>query len=89
MSLLASCGTIDSGNTNPSGGFIGELPEAVVAIAAPYQDLKSVRIDPLDGCYIYSYAGPVETTFLPLRSLDGRPICTRQPVPVSEQGAAS
>jgi len=88
-SLLASCDTISGGNGNLSGGFIGELPEGVLAIVAPYQDLDAVRIDPLDGCYIYRYAGPVETTFLPLRAVDGRPICTQQAASVDEQEVAS
>jgi hypothetical protein len=32
---------------------------------------------PEDGCYWYRYVGPVETTYLPLRTIEGRPICTR------------
>lgn len=53
------------------------LPENVVAMAAPYQDLHSVKIDPVDGCYVYRHVGPVETTYLPLRTKNGRPVCTR------------
>jgi len=87
--LLASCDTYESGNRDSSGQFIKELPEAVVAIAAPYQDLETVRIDPSDGCYTYRHAGPVETTFLPLRSTEGRPICTRLPDDAAEQSVAS
>jgi len=87
--LLASCDTYESGNRDSSGQFIKELPEAVVAIAAPYQDLESVRIDPSDGCYTYRHAGPVETTFLPLRSTEGRPICTRLPDDAAEHTVAS
>jgi hypothetical protein len=30
-----------------------------------------------DGCYWYRYAGPVEITYLPLLTRDGRMICTR------------
>jgi hypothetical protein len=77
--LLASCGNILSGGSDPSGRFIAELPKGVLAIAAPYQDLKAVRIDPLDGCYVYRHVGQIETTFLPLRAKNGRPICTRLP----------
>lgn len=76
---LASCGNIQNGGGNPSDQFITELPEGVLAIAAPFQDLKAVRIDPLDGCYVYRHIGKVETTFLPLRARNGRPICTRLP----------
>ncbi|MFD2855951.1 hypothetical protein ACFSZS_15885 [Seohaeicola zhoushanensis] len=46
-------------------------------MAAPGQDLQDVRVFPEDGCYWYRYVGPVETTYLPLRTRDGRPICTR------------
>ena len=75
--LLAACSDVQSGNSVPSSQFIAELPDGVLAIAAPYQDLNAVRIDPADGCYVYSHAGPVETTLLPLRTVNGQPICTR------------
>ena len=84
--FLAACATTFGGPTTPTDGFIAELPEGVLALAAPYQDLTAVRIDPTDGCYVYRHVGPVETTFLPLRSRTGRPICTRPadaPVPVT------
>ena len=77
--LLAACDDFQAANSSPSDGFIKELPEGVLSIVAPYQDLNSVRIDPADGCFVYRHMGPVETTFLPLRSANGRPICTRQP----------
>lgn len=73
--LLAACATTTT-TTSPEG-YIAELPEGVLAIAAPYQDLTTVRIDPVDGCYVYRHVGVVEATFLPLRTRDGRPICTR------------
>ncbi|CUH66167.1 hypothetical protein TG4357_02275 [Thalassovita gelatinovora] len=75
--LVAAC---ENGQSSSSeGGFYKELPEGVRAIAATNQDLTAVRIDPADGCYVYRYVGPVETTFLPLRTADGRPICSREP----------
>ncbi|MBK0326939.1 hypothetical protein I5535_06475 [Rhodobacteraceae bacterium F11138] len=77
--LLSACENYEGGNAGPSNTFIGNVPEGVAEIAAPYQDLSRVRIDPADGCYVYQYVGPVETTFLPLRSKDGRPICARAP----------
>lgn len=77
--LLAACDATIGGGSGVSGGFITELPEGVLALAAPYQDLSSVRIDDADGCYYYRHVGPVETTFLPLRAKNGRPICTRAP----------
>jgi hypothetical protein len=64
-----------TGGTEPR--FLEEVPEAVRAAAAPFQDLNSVQIRPEDGCYWYRHRGPVETTFLPLRTVEGRPICTR------------
>jgi hypothetical protein len=30
-----------------------------------------------DGCYWYRHIGPVETTMLPLLTVEGRPICTQ------------
>lgn len=50
-------------------------PEQVVAMAAPWQNVASARLMPEDGCYWYEHQGPVETTMLPLRTPDGRPIC--------------
>jgi hypothetical protein len=73
--FLAACdGTVGVGVA--AGPFIQPLPEGVLAIVAPYQDLNAVKIDPADGCYVYRHVGPVETTFLPLRARNGRPICT-------------
>lgn len=74
---LSACESYEGANDSSQGGFITKLPEGVLAIAAPLQDLAAVKIDPLDGCYVYRYAGPVETTFLPLRTVNGSPICTR------------
>ncbi|WP_375266663.1 hypothetical protein [Planktotalea sp.] len=85
--LLASCETYEGGRRVSSDGFIKELPEGVLAIAAPYQDLAAVRIDPADGCYVYRHVGPVETTFIPLRSVRGRPICTQLPDADTEEAA--
>ena len=84
--LLAACEGIEGGTSNPSSQFISELPEGVLAIAAPYQDLTAVQIDPSDGCYVYRHVGPVETTLLPLRAANGRPICTRAPTEAAQTG---
>lgn len=62
-----------------SGTYTGSLPENVAAIAAPNQDVSTAFLKEADGCYWYLYSGPVETTELPLRNVDGRPICTRAP----------
>lgn len=70
-------------NINETTGHIVELPEEVLAIVAPNQNLSAVRIMPQDGCYWSQWRGPVETTYLPLRTREGRMICTR----VDEQEA--
>ena len=55
------------------------IPNEVVAIAGPGQDLTTARLDPTDGCYWYSHAGPVETTLVPLRAANGNQICNARP----------
>ena len=60
------------------GGFMRDVPEEVAAMAAPNQNLATVRLMD-DGCYWYQHAGPVETTMIPLRSKRGRPICAAAP----------
>jgi hypothetical protein len=75
--LVSACSDLQSANGSPSEGFFKELPEGVLAIVGDNQDLTAVRIDPVDGCYVYRYVGPVETTYLPLRANNGRPICSR------------
>ena len=74
--FLAGCS--DLGGTN-SEGHLTNLSDNLVAIAAPYQDLTTVRINPEDGCYEYRHVGPVETTYLPLRAKAGNPLCSRPP----------
>ena len=51
------------------------IPDAVLELAAPYQDLEAVVFRPEDGCYWYWHEGPVERTLLPLRAVGGGPIC--------------
>lgn len=72
---LAGCAAVSTSDGSIS--YIEELPEAVLQAAAPYQDLTAVMIEPSDGCYVYRHVGPVETTLIPLRTVSGRPICTR------------
>jgi len=60
-------------------GVLAKVPEEVLEIADKRQNLGAVRINPDDGCFEYRHIGPVETTFLPLRSTEGRPICTAAP----------
>lgn len=70
--VLSGCVAAGS---SPEDRPLPPLPEEVVAVAAPWQDLTTARLMPEDGCYWYQHAGPVETTMLPLRTPEGRPIC--------------
>lgn len=79
--MLAACGDLQNSNSATASPFFEELPEGVLAIVATNQDLTAVKIEPSDGCYVYRHVGPVETTFLPLLTSDGRPICTVLPDP--------
>lgn len=54
------------------------VPPEVLALAAPNQNVMSARLSPADNCYWYEYAGPVETTWIPLRSGRGWQICNQQ-----------
>ncbi|WP_425314277.1 hypothetical protein [Roseivivax marinus] len=73
--VLAGCAvpTLDDGGARNE---VGSVPEAVIALAAPGQDLTTARLRPEDGCYWYEHSGPVENTLVPLRSTGGNPICT-------------
>ncbi|WP_147126478.1 hypothetical protein [Shimia ponticola] len=71
---LAACEPI------PGEGTIN-LPEQVIALAGPGQDLTTARVLESDGCYWYEHTNVVETTLLPLRTVDLRPICTRPQTP--------
>lgn len=71
LAILGGCtDVVGSGEKDPD-----IIPEQVAAVAAPYQDVSTARLLPRDGCYWYLHHGPVETTLLPLRTIDGRPIC--------------
>ncbi|WP_113910497.1 hypothetical protein [Roseovarius dicentrarchi] len=76
--LLAACEEIEGTSAATSERFITDLPPSLRELAAPYQDLSAVRLDPASGCYVYRYRGPVETTMLPLRTTDGRPLCVKK-----------
>lgn len=74
---LAACSEQTSGTGGAEPGYVANLPEDVLAIVAPNQNLNAVQLRPEDGCYWYRHDGPVETTMLPLRTTAGNPICTR------------
>jgi len=78
--VLSACVTSQSTDPNAPETFIEEVPESLIELAAPRQDMTTLQIDPIDGCYVYRHVGPVETTKLPLRAKNGRPICTRADV---------
>ena len=71
ISFLGGCSVMSA----DAVGEPQELPEQVVALAAPYQDVATARLQPEDNCYWYEHVGPVETTLLPLLSRQGGPIC--------------
>ncbi|MEJ6404990.1 hypothetical protein [Yoonia sp. 2307UL14-13] len=73
--FLGACTELQNELAGRDPSLLRTVPEGVISIAAPNQNLDEVRINPADGCYEYLYRGPVETTFLPLRTPDGRPIC--------------
>jgi hypothetical protein len=73
--LLGAC--VSTPPTDPATGFVTDVPARVTELAAPYQDLSAVQFRRQDGCYWYRYAGPVETTMLPIRTRDGSKICVR------------
>lgn len=81
---LGACSDVQPATSGPDEGLLKEVPEAVLALAASNQDLTAIRIDPVDRCFTYRYRGPVETTFLPLRTDEGRPICIRPAEEVAE-----
>lgn len=71
--LMALAGCV---STQGNQEEVVDLPDNVLQIVAPNQNLASARLAE-DGCYWYRHAGPVETTMLPLRTREGRPICTQ------------
>lgn len=74
LTLTAGCAIPPSIGGNARGKE-GSIPESVKAIAAPNQDINTAHLRPEDRCYWYKHSGPVETTLLPLRTVNGNPIC--------------
>ncbi len=83
---LLSLGACDTATRTNDQGYLKTVPEGVLSIADPRQDLTQVVLLEEDNCYWYSHAGPVETTLLPLRTSQGRPICA--PKPATEETTA-
>lgn len=81
--VALGAGLVLSGCTEPTGGtgssgFLAVVPEEVVALAGPNQNLGAVQFNQEDGCYWYLHEGPVEATMLPLRTAAGNPICAQR-----------
>ena len=64
-------------SNSQGSGSLPPVPEQIVALAAPNQDLSTARLRPADNCYWYMHSGPVEDTLLPLRTSGGNPICVK------------
>ncbi|QEE34630.1 hypothetical protein FTO60_02245 [Octadecabacter sp. SW4] len=78
LPLLGACTVGLAGSEDQDTAPTPPVPEQVVAVAAPNQDVMAAYLRPEDNCYWYLHAGPVETTPLPLKTTDGRAICIRQ-----------
>lgn len=76
---LSACAVPIGGPGDGAAMRTGELSEAVRAMAAPGQDLTTARLRAEDNCYWYDHAGPVETTPIPLRTVEGARICRELP----------
>ena len=77
LTALAACASAPPESTAAGPAFLEDLPEGLAEAAAPGQPMDRIIIDAADGCYWFEYVGRVETTFLPLRTAAGRPICSR------------
>lgn len=84
LMVLGACAVPAGDASGPAPAVSQDTLTKLQAIAAPYQDLQSVWLKPEDGCYWYSHVGPVETTMLPLRTPDGRPICTQRAIEATQ-----
>ena len=72
--VLALTGCTTTPTLDADGAY-RDLPEPLLALAAPYQNLNKVRLDQNDNCFWYLHDGPVERTWLPLRTVNGNAIC--------------
>ena len=72
--VLAGCDEIGTAGLD---GALPVVPEQVLALAGPNQNLDAVRFGPDDNCYHFRHVGPVETIWLTLRTANGNKICTK------------
>ncbi|NVO21733.1 hypothetical protein HJ526_04535 [Donghicola sp. C2-DW-16] len=82
---LAACATAPKVTEQ---GYLIEVPEEVRVIAAPYQNLNAIKLNPEDGCYWYQHENAVEYTMLPLRTAGGNPICSQVALDAVQTAAA-
>ncbi|WP_410468959.1 hypothetical protein [Sulfitobacter litoralis] len=75
--VLALGACSETFSNSPGASSRPPLPENILELAAPNQDLTTAYLRPEDSCYWYMHAGPVETTPLPLRTAAGNPICVK------------
>ncbi len=58
--ILGACTAPTGGTGDDTRGRPASVPQAVVEIAAPHQDLSTARLLPDDKCYWYMHAGRVD-----------------------------
>lgn len=85
LSTMAGCVDLEGfeaedASTNPP------LPEEVLAVADPRQNLNAALYVPEDRCFWYEHRNVVETTLLPLRTRDGRHICVAEEAAAEDPG---
>lgn len=78
LTVAAACAVQEPVPDNPPNPY-PSLPESVVALAAPHQNLADAQLNPADNCYWYRHVGVVETTWLPLKTTTGAQICQAVP----------
>lgn len=92
LMLLGACVTPVSEPVAPTPALPTpeqQMFDTAVSMAGPNQNAQSARLRADDNCYWYSYAGPVETTELPLLTATGRHICGPEEVVAAVEPAAS
>lgn len=76
---LAACAEAPRWDEAKPDGTLAVVPDAVLSLAAPNQNLNAVKLDPATNCFWYLHIGPVEDTFLPLVTSGGNAICAPAP----------
>lgn len=77
MTLAGLAACTDGEDYASSNGSARQASPQLAELAAPGQDLSRVKLDPSNGCFLYRYRGPIETTYLPVRTRQGNPICAK------------